>query len=366
MKIAILTSSRADYGIYLPLLSKLKNDKYFEIELIAFGSHLSKSLGYTIDEFKNDNSLRLHSIPTLLSTDDEQSIVTSYGLTVIKFADFWNNNKYDLVFCLGDRFEMSAAVQAGIPFNINFAHIHGGETSYGSIDNIFRHQITLSSNFHFTAAQEFSKKVTELIGSSKNVYTVGSLSLDGIKSFIPVEKSLFYDSFSIPFVNFALVTFHPETVKSELNIYFALQMRLALHRLADDIFIVITMPNGDTLGSVFRKEIELLIKSIPNRIICVENFGKYNYFTAMSYASVLIGNSSSGILEAASFGRYVVNVGDRQKGRLQSGNVLNCEFEENAIVKCVKKCLTYGDFTGENVYYKENVAESIVEKIKAL
>ena len=151
MKIAVLTSSRADYGIYLPLLDALKKENDIILEIITFGTHLSRFHGYSIEGVQNDNYATIHQINSLLVTDDEASIATSYGMTVLKFSDFWSKNTYDLVFSLGDRFEMSAAVQAGIPFQVKFAHIHGGETTLGAIDNIYRHQITIASSYHFTA-----------------------------------------------------------------------------------------------------------------------------------------------------------------------------------------------------------------------
>ena len=192
MKIGVLTSSRADYGIYLPLLKKIKQDNFFELEIIAFGTHVSKSHGFTLNEIEKENYSKIHCIASLIAIDDEQGIATSYALTALKFADFWQHNKFDVVLCLGDRFEMSAAVQAGIPFNVKFAHLHGGETTLGAIDNIYRHQITLASNLHFTAGELFSERLTELIGHNKNVYTVGSLSLDGIERYQPINKSEFY------------------------------------------------------------------------------------------------------------------------------------------------------------------------------
>src|SRR6187402_1429695 len=174
MKIGVLTSSRADYGIYLPLLRKMKNDPSFGLEIIAFGTHASKFHGYTVNEILDSSFGKVHIISALISNDDEQSIATSYGLTALKFADFWAQQQYDWVFCLGDRFEMSAAVQAGIPFGVKFAHIHGGETTLGAIDNIYRHQITLASALHFTSTDIFKNKVIDLIGSSENVFDVGS------------------------------------------------------------------------------------------------------------------------------------------------------------------------------------------------
>jgi GDP/UDP-N,N'-diacetylbacillosamine 2-epimerase (hydrolysing) len=363
MRIGVLTSSRADYGIYLPLLLKLKVDPFFELEIIAFGTHLSKFHGFTITEIEQNEYNTVHKISSLLSNDDEQSIATSYGLTAVKFADFWQSNKYDLVFCLGDRFEMSAAVQAGIPFGVKFAHIHGGETTLGAIDNIYRHQITIASFLHFTATSSFSEKITQLIDSRNRVHTVGSLSLDGIESFKPIEKSLFYDRFKIPFQEFALVTFHPETIATQLNKEYALEMRLALAQIAKKLFLVITMPNADTMGSVYRLEIEKLKNESPDRVLCVESFGKENYFTAMYYAKLLIGNTSSGIIEAASFGKYSVNVGDRQKGRAQSANVIDASFNKEEIINAVKIGLK-NKFKGKNIYYKLDTSTLVINLIK--
>jgi GDP/UDP-N,N'-diacetylbacillosamine 2-epimerase (hydrolysing) len=364
MKIGVLTSSRADYGIYLPLLNKLKADSFFNLEIIAFGTHLSKSHGYTVTEIELDQYQVIHKISSLVSNDDEQAIVTSYGLTILKFADFWHINKYDLVFCLGDRFEMSAAVQAGIPLSVKFAHIHGGETTLGAIDNIYRHQITHASILHFTATDLYSNKVSTLIGSSVNVHTVGSLSLDGIKNFKPIEKSHFYDKFKIPNQEFALITFHPETIAPEVNKEFAVEMRIALAQIAKKLFLIITMPNADTMGSVFRLEIDKLKNEFCNQVLCIENLGKENYFSAMYYARLLIGNTSSGILEAANFSKYVINVGDRQKDRLQNDNIINAIFSSDDIIEKTLDVLNMGLYHGENIYRKEDTAQEIISILK--
>lgn len=364
MKVGILTSSRADYGIYLPLLQKMKSDSFFELEIIAFGTHLSKNHGYTLNEIEKDKYNCIHIISSLVSNDDEQSIVTSYGLTILKFADFWEKCKYDLVFCLGDRFEMSAAVQAGIPFGVKFAHIHGGETTLGAIDNVYRHQITLASSLHFTATEVFKEKVASLTGTTNGIFYVGSLSLNNINDFIPIDKNLFYRKFSIPEAEFVLVTFHPETMSLKGNVQYADEMKKALLKISEKVFVIITMPNADTQGSIYREAIEKLKQEQPKRFLLIENFGKLNYFSAMYYSKILLGNTSSGILEAASFGKYVVNVGDRQKGRAQSNNIFNCEFEEAAIISAVNKAMNSGEFTGENVYYKDNVVDNIIKIVK--
>ena len=364
MKIGVLTSSRADYGIYLPLLQKIQLDPFFDLEIIAFGMHLSQFHGYTLNEIEKGHYKKIHKISSLISNDDEQAIATAYGLTVLKFADFWVMNTYDWVLCLGDRFEMSAAVQAGIPFGVKFAHLHGGETTLGAIDNIYRHQISLASTLHFTATDAYKNKIIDITGSKKGVYIEGALSLDNIHSFEAINEDTFYHKFNIPKKDFALVTFQPETVASKSNIAYALAMKEALSEIVVDINLVITMPNADTLGTVYRQAKEALQRDYPNNIVLIENFGKVNYFSAMKYAKFLIGNTSSGIIEAASFRKYVVNVGERQKGRAQSDNILDCSFNAKDIISTTKKAQSLGNYLGENIYYKPNVADNIISILK--
>jgi GDP/UDP-N,N'-diacetylbacillosamine 2-epimerase (hydrolysing) len=206
--------------------------------------------------------------------------------------------------------------------------------------------------------------VRELLGETKNIQTVGALSLDGISKFKPLEKEIFYAKFGIPQNDFALITFHPETISPELNHAHALEMRKSLEYLKGTLHLVITMPNADTMGSIFRKEIGKLKKDFPDKVLCIENFGKDNYFSAMYYSKFLIGNTSSGILEAASFGKYVINVGDRQKGRLQSENTYNVTFKSESIIDVVNHVLDLGEYEGENVYHQIDSAQKIIEVLK--
>ncbi|WP_299125684.1 UDP-N-acetylglucosamine 2-epimerase [uncultured Tenacibaculum sp.] len=364
MRVGVLTSSRADFGIYQPLIDELIKDNSFQIEIIAFGTHLSKFYGYTLDNInKLYSGIKVHKIGSLIQGDDEVSIATSFGLTVLKFADFWSLNNYNLVFCLGDRFEMAAAVQAGIPFNVKFSHIHGGETTLGAIDNIYRHQISLSSLLHFTSTKAYKYRVEELIECDENIFNVGALSLSNIKNFKPIKKEELFYRFNIKDEPFCLITFHPETNAFKKNEQYALEMRKALEEISKEINLVITMPNADTMGTIYRDQLYLLEKN-NNNVFLIENFGKENYFSAMFYASFLLGNTSSGIIEAASFNKYVVNVGNRQKGRAQSNNVINSKFNHKDIIEASNKSLNLGVYSGENIYYKENSAKKIVNKIK--
>lgn len=364
MKIGVLTSSRADYGIYKPLLKELSLDSDIDLHILVFGMHVMKKFGLSIDEIKSDDFGTLHELSGLVDKDDVKSISESYAKVCQNFGSFYEGHKFDLVLALGDRFEMSAAVQAGIPFNVNFAHIHAGETTLGAIDNIYRHQISLASEILFTSTEEYAEIGKQYAKDKNKVHCVGALSLDGIDDLIFDDEEVFKNTFKIPMKDFALVTFHSETVQFEKNNFFAQQMFEALGKISQDIHCVISMPNADTMGSIYRGKILELAKSSPKSITIVENFGKRHYFNAMHYSKFLIGNSSSGILEAASFNKYVLNVGDRQKGRAQSQNVLNVPFEVDKIVKGARKLLSTGTFDGENIYFCESSAEKIRNIIK--
>jgi GDP/UDP-N,N'-diacetylbacillosamine 2-epimerase (hydrolysing) len=363
MKIGVLTSSRADYGIYLPLLTKLKITQGIDLEIIAFGTHMSKFHGYTVNEIKRDDYKVIHEIVSMLTDDDETSVSSSYGLTCLKFADFWGHNRFDWVLCLGDRFEMSAAVQASIPHRLKLAHIHGGETTLGAIDNIYRHQITLASELHFTATEEFSRRVEEILGKKDNVYTVGSLSIEEIdKLKLPTEDE-FRDTYNLP-KTFILVTFHPETFSPYKNEKYGDEMYKALSKICQKQYVVITMPNADTCGTIFRERLNRLKEQNQSKILLIENFGKLNYFAAMKYCSLLIGNTSSGIIEAASFGKYVINVGNRQLGRAQSSNVINCDFAAESIINALETLGDYEGFSGENIYKMDSTSIRIINYLK--
>jgi GDP/UDP-N,N'-diacetylbacillosamine 2-epimerase (hydrolysing) len=355
MKIGVLTSSRADYGIYLPLLKKIKEDNFFELEIIAFGTHLSISHGFTLNEIENGNYSKIHCISSLIANDDEQAVATSYALTALKFADFWQYNKFDLVFCLGDRFEMSAAVQAGIPFNVKFAHLHGGETTLGAIDNIYRHCISLASKYHFVSAQPFMQRLKELVQpNDEHIYTVGSLSLENIQYIKLLTPEAFYQKWGINLNQHTiLITVHPETVAFDKNELFCKEILHALSDLSNSFQLVITMPNADTAGLIYRQAFMALAEQKDN-VKLIENFGTQSYFTCMKYAKLLIGNTSSGILEAASFNKYVLNLGDRQKGRLCSSNVVHLPFDSNEIIAKTNEYVN-SIYQGENIYFQQNV-----------
>ena len=363
MKIGILTSSRADYGIYVPLISKLSNDSRFELTIIAFGMHLQKQYGETIKEIERDNFGVIHKVKGMPKNDMPEDISKGYGKLIIEFASYWKENKFHCVLATGDRFEMSAAVQAGIPYGVLFAHLHGGETTLGAIDNIYRHQITLASKMHFVASDVFRDKVTEIVGCSSNVFNVGALSLDGVNELILPDWDDVRYKFGIPDKSFILVTLHPETIEVEKNELYSSITFETLAELCQPYQIIITMANADTMGKYYRDMAFKLKKKFSDSITLVDNFGKENYFSAMKSSKFLLGNTSSGIIEAASFRKFVINLGKRQEGRLRNANVFDVNFNKNKIMNCVKRIEENPVYNGSNKYFKTDTAKNIIDKL---
>ena len=215
--------------------------------------------------------------------------------------------------------------------------IHAGETTLGAIDNIYRHQITLASSLQFVALESNKLKVESLLGNTDHCFVSGALSLENLKSLNLLTLPLFKEKWAIDLnIKTVLVTVHPETVAFQENEKYAEEICLTLIELIKDYQIIITMPNADTYGSIFREKFEALKKENETKMFLIENFGTQSYFTAMKYVTFLLGNTSSGIIEAASFGKYVFNVGDRQKGREAGDNVIHVPFEKEIIVKKIR------------------------------
>ena len=363
MKIGVLTSSRADYGIYLPLLDKLKFDQRFQLEIIAFGMHLQKSQGNTINQIIKGGFKVIHKVGEMPESDGVVDISKGYGNMIVSFAEFWSKNKYEVVLALGDRWEMSAAVQASIPFEVKIGHIHGGETTLGATDNIYRHQITLASTFHFTASEVFSERVISILGSDKNVHTVGSISLEDINQLQLPSWDSVKEKFAIPFDDFILVTFHPESVGASMNKHYASVISDVLEILTKEYNVLVTKANSDALGSLFNDCFKQLQEEYPHKLKLVSALGKLNYFKAIEKCDFMLGNTSSGIIEAASFGKYVVNVGDRQKGRLRNENVIDVQFESNEIQLAIKSVAKRLQYSGRNKYVRLSTTETIVNVI---
>jgi GDP/UDP-N,N'-diacetylbacillosamine 2-epimerase (hydrolysing) len=364
MEIAILTSSRADYGLYRPLLFKLRDEKGFKVRIIAFGTHLSGKHGRTVNDIRNDGFRIFREIRTLKKGDGPSTISRMVGLTHRKFADLWNDTRFDLIVCLGDRYEMHAAATSSIPFNIPIVHISGGDETLGAFDNYYRHSLTLASAYHFTNTEKSAARVRQLINSHKNVYVTGSLSIDNISQTALMPDELFRKKFGFdPAKPFILFTFHPETIAYKKNSEYAKTIEKFL--AAQQRAVLVTMPNADTRGNMIRNAVHKAANR-NSRIKLVESLGSEGYYTAMAKCRFVMGNSSSGIVEAASFGKWVINMGDRQKGREQGNNIINAPIQLSSLRKAVKIANEKPILDGHNIYGDGKSAQRMLSVLKKI
>lgn len=351
MRVGVLTSSRADFGVYLPLLKELRADVGFQVEIIAFGSHLSNAHGTTINEIEKSGFSVKYKVVSLVAHDSEEAIATSVGLTFLKFSTLWENvkNEFDIVLCLGDRYEMFSAVLSAVPFGIKFAHFYGGDRSDGAIDNVYRDCMTMASHIHFTSTQNCAERV-KILTRSKNVHAVGILSLEAINKMPLLSISDFYAKWKVDLSKpTALVTFHPETVNSELNYDHAKVVEEVIEGMLKNFQVVVTMPNADTHGSVYRNVYAELSEK-HEQFFAFENLGMESYFTCLKHCKFVLGNTSSGISEAPSFQKYFINIGSRQQGREMGENVISTPFQSNAILEAILSLPEDFLFKGKNIY----------------
>jgi GDP/UDP-N,N'-diacetylbacillosamine 2-epimerase (hydrolysing) len=362
IKIALLTAGRSDYSIYLPLIKKLVNEKRFNLNIIAFGSHPYKKFGKTIKFIERDGFKIKHTVKALESNFTPEFISKSIGNTIKKFADIYKKEKFDLIFALGDRFEMFAAVSASVPFNIPIAHLHGGETTLGAVDEKFRHSISIMSKYHFTSTKKHAEKVAKIIGSNKYVYNVGALAIDNIKNLKLLTIEELREQLNIDFSKPTLLaTIHPETVNTKINSVLVNEFIKAIEKSGYQTLI--TLPNNDTENQIIR---EKLVKKFSSNkdIFMFEALGPLKYYSCMKYCYAVIGNSSSGIVEAASFGKYVINIGDRQKGRERDKNVIDVQINAEEILKKIKQLKEKPTLSNRNIYGDGKTAERIITILK--
>lgn len=363
MKISVLTSSRADYSIYLPLLKELKADKFFELNLIVFGTHLSSEYGLTIQNIINDKFNVSLSIDTLPQGDTPLDISRSIGETISKFSEIWENDQSNLIIALGDRFEMFASCIAAFPFGKKIAHIHGGETTLGAIDDALRHSISLISQIHFVTSNIYAEKIKDLKGGQEGIYNVGALSIDNLKNITLLTIEEFKEQFNIDLSKPSiLITYHPETIEFNKNEKHIKEIINALNSLKGYQFIF-TMPNSDTMGKIVRQVILDFVNKTASAI-AIESFGTLGYLSCMKHCSFLLGNTSSGFVEASYFPKYVINLGDRQKGRILTSNISQCNIEKEEIINAVIGFAQFDPNQVIDIYGEGNTAKKIISILK--
>lgn len=324
-KICVITGTRADYGLLRWLILEISKSSKLDLQIIATGMHLSPEFGLTYKEIENDGFLIHKKIEILLSSDSTVGVSKSIGLGLIGFSEAFADLNPDIILVLGDRFEILAATVAALISRIPVAHLHGGETTEGAFDEGIRHSITKMSHLHFVAANEYRNRIIQLGEDPSNVFLVGGMGIDGIKKSNLLKKEELESSLNIKFKkNNLLITFHPVTLEESTAKVQMIELLLSLETLSPEIGLIFTMPNADTDGRIIFELVKEFTSSHSNAWYFT-SLGQTRYLSCLQFVDAVVGNSSSGIIEAPSFKIGTINIGDRQKGRLRAKSIIDCE-----------------------------------------
>ncbi|WP_034537017.1 UDP-N-acetylglucosamine 2-epimerase [Carnobacterium inhibens] len=367
-KICVVTGTRAEYGLLMPLLEQIKQAKNLELQLLVTGMHLSPEFGLTYKLIEADGYTINEKVDILLSSDTPVGISKSMGLGMIGFSESFERLQPDMVVLLGDRYETFVAATAASVARIPIAHLHGGETTEGAFDEAFRHAITKMSWLHFTSAEEYRNRVIQLGETPDRVFNVGAIGIENIRKMPLMNKSELEASLDTEFKErLLLVTFHPVTLEDATS---EVQFKNLLNALEtiENATIIFTKANSDTDGRIINEMIDDYTNKHLDNTLSFVSMGQLRYLSAMKLASAVIGNSSSGIIEAPSFKIPTVNIGDRQKGRMQAQSVINCEPQEESIKEAISLALSDSFKSSiqlmSNPYGDGRVTDKIMEVIQ--
>jgi UDP-N-acetylglucosamine 2-epimerase (non-hydrolysing)/GDP/UDP-N,N'-diacetylbacillosamine 2-epimerase (hydrolysing) len=339
-KIAVFTGTRAEYGLLYWVLKGLEESLESELQLFVGGMHLSPEFGYTIDQIVKDGFKITEKLEFLLSSDSAVGVSKSMGLALISASEVLERNKPDLVVLLGDRFESMALAQAAMLACIPVAHIHGGETTEGLIDEAIRHSISKMSHIHFTATEDYRKRVIQLGEHPNSVFNYGAPGIDSIVKLPLLERIKLSDSIDFDISSpYFMVTYHPVTLDKSGGLESLINLNAVLD-LYPDHKCIITYPNADTHGRKLIEVLDTYKNKYPDRVLLVQSLGQLKYLSLLKYCSAVIGNSSSGLIEAPTFNIPTVNIGNRQKGRITGETVIQCGESFEEIKQAVNKALT--------------------------
>lgn len=333
-RIGVVTVARSDFGIYRPVLNEIQSRSGLQLEVYVTGMHLVREFGMTVTEVEEAGYPIIAKPEMIMGSDTPEGVSKAMGLGTIAFAQCFSSHCPDILLVLGDRFEMHAAAVAAIPFNIPIAHIHGGELSFGAIDEVFRHSISKASHIHFPTTQQYAERLMRMGENPSRIVLAGAPSLDNILHEPLPGRSDLEHLLKISLSDGAyLITLHPETRSSTAS---QEHMEILLDSLSGESrALIFTMPNADH-GS--RAMFEILNKfcETQKNALLVKNLRTKNYFALMRECTAMLGNSSSGIIESASFQLPVVNIGDRQKGRVRAHNVIDAPFQADEIKAAIR------------------------------
>lgn len=367
-KICVVTGTRAEYGLLRPLIKKINNDRDIKLQLVVAGMHLSPEFGLTYQEIEQDGFVITERNEMLLSSDTPNGITKSVGLGTIGFADIFTRIGPDIVVILGDRYEAFAAATAAMIHRIPIAHIHGGELTLGAVDDAIRHAITKMSTLHFTATEEYRRRVIQLGERPENVFYAGALGVENIRMQNLMDRQELAQSIglssNIPYV---IVTFHPVTLENKTAGEQFENLLTALEQYRE-YYIIFTKANADTDGRIINQKMDQYVGRNRDRAIAFISLGMIRYLSALQYCEMVIGNSSSGIIEAPSFRVPTINIGKRQSGRIRAESVIdcgNCVEEISAAIEKAKRLKAEGTLQDmENPYEKSGTSDNIYSEIK--
>jgi len=338
--VGVVTVSRSDYGHLVPVLEAIRDAPDLELRLLVAGMHLAASFGRTMDTISADGWAIAEQIPMLEDSDTPEAVAASTGRGVARFAHAYARQRLDLVVVLGDRFEMLSAAVAALPFALPVAHIHGGEASEGAMDNQIRHAITKLAHLHFASAPEHARRLAAMGEEAWRIHTVGAPGLDRLRAFTPMSRADVATALRLPPAGpWLLVTFHPVTLEYGDTAAHVDELLAALDKV--DATLVVTYPNADTAGRIIIQRLEEFARH-SLRVRLARSLGDRLYLSLLRHADAMVGNSSSGLIEAPSFALPVVNVGGRQRGRLRGANVVDVGPERDEILRGIQTVLAPG------------------------
>ena len=368
-KICVVTATRAEYGLLSCLLDDIEQAEELELQLIVTGSHLSPEFGLTVEQIEADNRNILKKIEILLSSDSPVGVSKSMGLAQISFAEAFDEMQPDIVLVLGDRFELIPIASAANIARIPVAHLNGGEITEGAIDEVIRHSVTKLSHLHFTAIEEYAKRVIQMGEHPDFVFNVGEVGLDNFKRMNFLNRTEFEESIDCELKDKnVLITYHPETVKSKSQIESDFTTVLSCLDQLEDTLLIFTKANADVGGRAINSMIDKFVELNKKKAIAFTSLGKLRYLSALHHIDAVIGNSSSGIVEAPTFKVASINIGDRQKGRIQSESVIDVAVNSNEINQALETiyCTKYQQLlsTVVNPYGQGDSSIKVVEVLK--
>ncbi|MFL0269660.1 UDP-N-acetylglucosamine 2-epimerase [Candidatus Clostridium radicumherbarum] len=367
-KILVVTGTRSEYGLLYWTMKEIQNDEDLQLQIVVTGNHLVKDYGYTVDQIKKDGFLIDEEIDMIINSVQKSSLVKSMGLEMIQMAQCFDRLKPDTLLILGDRYETFIAAACAMMMNIPISHMNGGESTEGAVDEQIRHAITKMAHIHFAGSEIYKERIIMMGEDPTKVYNVGQAALENVQRINLLDKYEIEKELKIKFdKHIFLITFHPETLEIE-NIEFQVSNMLAALKVFDAEFIF-TYPNADFGSKVIIDKINDFAKYNKNAFIFY-SLGQRKYLSLLKNSDVMIGNSSSGIIESPIFKKPVVNIGDRQKGRLRNKNIIDVSYDINEIIQAINKALFDKEFRTnlnfiENVYGDGNVSKKIVNILKS-